>query len=175
MPEVVRVLTPSDAAELAELYRANLDFLAPWEPVRPESYYTPAGQRASIEIALDQYGRGEAVPWGIVGETGELIGRVNLSGIVRGAFLSGNLGYWVAEASNGHGYATRAVSAAVRIAFDEVGLHRVQASTLVHNERSQRVLAKAGFSRFGLAPRYLQIAGRWQDHVMFQRLNDAME
>ena len=175
MPEVVRVLTPSDAAELAELYRANLGFLAPWEPVRPDSYYTPAGQRASIEIALDQYDRGEAIPWGIVGAAGELVGRLNLSGVVRGAFLSGNLGYWVAEGSNGHGYATRAVSAAAGIAFGELGLHRVQAATLVHNERSQRVLTKAGFIRFGLAPRYLQIAGRWQDHVMFQRLNEAIE
>lgn len=175
MPDIVRVLTPSDAAELADLYRANLDFLAPWEPERPDSYYTPAGQRASIELALDQYDRREAVPWGIVGETGELVGRINLSGVVRGAFLSGNLGYWVAGSSNGKGYATRAVAAAVGIAFAEFGLHRVQAATLVHNERSQRVLAKTGFVRFGVAPRYLQIAGLWQDHALFQRLNEALE
>lgn len=175
MAEIVRVVSPSDADELAELYLANRAFLAPWEPVRPDSFFTPAGQRAAIEQALDQYGRDETVPWGIVGESGELIGRINLSGVVRGAFLSGNLGYWVAEASNGRGYATRAVNAAVEIAFGELGLHRVQAATLVHNLRSQKVLAKAGFARFGLAPRYLQIAGSWQDHVVFQRLNSAFE
>jgi ribosomal-protein-alanine N-acetyltransferase len=62
----------------------------------------------------------------------------------------------------------------VRIAFDELGLHRVEAGTLVHDAGSQRVLERNGFTRYGLAPQYLRIAGRWQDHVLFQRLDPAM-
>ena len=62
----------------------------------------------------------------------------------------------------------------LRTAFDELGLHRVEAGTLVHNVGSQRVLERNGFVRFGLAPQYLRIAGRWQDHVLFQVLNPAM-
>ena len=58
----------------------------------------------------------------------------------------------------------------MRLAFHELGLHRLQADTLVHNAASQRVLARNGFTRIGLAPRYLRIAGRWQDHVLHQRL-----
>lgn len=60
----------------------------------------------------------------------------------------------------------------IRRAFTEFGLHRLQADTLVHNGASQRVLARNGFSRIGLAPRYLRIAGRWQDCVLHQRLNE---
>ncbi len=50
----------------------------------------------------------------------------------------------------------------------------MEAGTLVHNLGSQRVLERNGFVRFGLAPQYLRIAGRWQDHVLFQVLNPAM-
>ena len=60
----------------------------------------------------------------------------------------------------------------VRIAFTELGLHRVQAGTLLHNRGSQRVLERNGFTPIGVAPRYLHIAGRWQDHLLFQRLAD---
>lgn len=59
------------------------------------------------------------------------------------------------------------------VAFRDLGLHRVQAETLLHNVASQRVLARNGFVRYGTAPQYLRIAGRWQDHAMFQALDPA--
>jgi ribosomal-protein-alanine N-acetyltransferase len=64
------------------------------------------------------------------------------------------------------------VRAVLEVAFGELGLHRVQAGTLVHNLASRRVLAKNGFAEIGFAPRYISIAGRWQDHVLHQRLAD---
>lgn len=175
MSDSLRLLTPSDGADLADLLAANRAFLAPWQPIRPKTYFTAEGQRSDIESALERHARGESAPMGILDEAGRLVGRITLSGIIRGALLSGNIGYWVAESSNGRGYATNAVTAIVRLAFEDMGLHRVQAETLVHNEPSQRVLMKAGFTRYGLAPAYLRIAGAWQEHVMFQRLNDADE
>ncbi|MDQ2699400.1 MAG: GNAT family N-acetyltransferase, partial [Actinomycetota bacterium] len=63
---------------------------------------------------------------------------------------------------------TSAVAAIVRLARDELGLHRVQAATLTHNAGSQRVLERNGFEHIGFAPSYLKIAGRWQDHDLFQ-------
>jgi ribosomal-protein-alanine N-acetyltransferase len=78
----------------------------------------------------------------------------------------------VSEHLGGRGIATQAIDLVCAFAFGEAGLHRVEAGTLVDNVRSQRVLVKNGFRRIGLAPRYLRIAGRWQDHVLFQRLSD---
>jgi ribosomal-protein-alanine N-acetyltransferase len=104
----------------------------------------------------------------ILNESGEVAGRINLNDIVRGAFHSANLGYWVSEKDNGRGLATAAVRETVAVAFGELGLHRVQAGTLLHNVASQRVLERNGFTRIGVAPTYLNIAGRWQDHVLFQ-------
>ena len=103
----------------------------------------------------------------------EPVGRVNLNNVVLGAFCSADLGYWVDQSHNGRGVATAAVAGVVRVAFTELGLHRVQAGTLLHNRGSQRVLGRNGFSPIGVARRYLNIAGRWQDHLLFQRLADG--
>lgn len=94
-------------------------------------------------------------------------------GITLGAFRSGNLGYWVDAAYNGRGLATGAVELVCQAAGERLGLHRIEAGTLVRNLASQRVLGKAGFELIGTAPRYLHIDGEWRDHLLFQRiLND---
>jgi ribosomal-protein-alanine N-acetyltransferase len=168
-----RLITPDDAPILAELVRANRHFLAPWEPVRAEEQFTEAGQRVSIQAGLADRTQGRSLPCVIVEPDGTVVGRVNLNTIVRGAAQSASLGYWLAEAACGRGLATAAVRDITRLAFAELGLHRIQADTLVHNVPSQRVLARAGFIRIGMAPSYLKIAGRWQDCILHQLLNDA--
>ncbi|WP_433385812.1 GNAT family N-acetyltransferase [Actinoplanes sp. CA-142083] len=166
-----RLVATSDAPELAALFAANREFLAPWEPFRPEEFYTAEGQRSYLEDVLRQTAAGATVPHVIV-DDGRIVGRITLSGIIRGPFLSASLGYWVAESANGRGVASAAVARMTKLAFDELGLHRVDASTLVHNAASQRVLQRNGFQRYGLAPRYLKINGEWRDHVLFQLLAD---
>lgn len=167
-----RLITPDDAPLLAELVRANRDFLAPWEPVRGDEQFSEAGQRVAIQGALAEHAHGRSLPCVMVEADGAVVGRVNLNNIVRGAAQSASLGYWLAEAAGGRGLATRAVRDIIHLAFAELGLHRIQADTLVHNGASQRVLARNGFVRIGLAPRYLKIAGRWQDCILHQLLAD---
>lgn len=163
-----RLVTLADAPDLAELLRVNREFLAPWQPVRDDDYFTVDGQRAVIQGELEQHDMGTTLPHVILDDSGRLVGRITLSGIVRGSFQSCAMGYWVGATDNGRGLATRAVSEIVRIALEELDLHRVQAETLLHNVRSQRVLERNGFVRYGVAPDYLHIAGRWQDHAMYQ-------
>jgi ribosomal-protein-alanine N-acetyltransferase len=103
---------------------------------------------------------------------GRMVGRINLNNMVRGPFQSSSIGYWVSQDANGRGVATAAVGEIVRIAFGRLALHRLEAGTLLHNVGSQRALERNGFVRFGVAPKYLSIAGRWQDHALFQRIND---
>lgn len=167
-----RPITLADAGPLARVLADGWAFFAPWDAVRDESFFTPDGQEADIRAALDRAARGAGATRVILDEHGTVVGRIDLNSIVRGAFQSASLGYRVAEAAGGRGIATAAVAEMVAIAFGPLGLHRVEAATLLHNIRSQRVLEKNGFIRFGLAPRYLAIDGRWQDHVLFQRLAD---
>ncbi|GAA2036769.1 GNAT family N-acetyltransferase [Agromyces tropicus] len=170
--ERVRLMRPGDAEELSAVRTREREFLAPWEPVRPDGFTTVAGQAEIIAASLRRHEAGDSLPLVILDDDGAIVGSMVLSGIVRGPFLSANLGYWVASSANGRGLATDAARATLGLAFGELGLHRVQAATLPHNLGSQRVLEKNGFERIGYAPRYLQIAGTWQDHILFQRIAD---
>jgi ribosomal-protein-alanine N-acetyltransferase len=165
----VRVLRRSDAGRLADAYLRNRAHLAPWEPLRSDEFFTVDGQAASIESKLGLFVAGSDVPWVLV-EGARVIGVMNLSGIVRGPFLSGHLGYWVDKEMTGRGIGSAAVDFAVEAARAELGLHRLQAGTLPHNAASQRVLKRAGFEEIGRAAAYLKIAGSWQDHILFQRI-----
>jgi ribosomal-protein-alanine N-acetyltransferase len=62
--------------------------------------------------------------------------------------------------------ATQAVGMALRFAFGEAGLQRVQAAVMPRNAASIRVLEKNGFRREGFASRYLMINGVWEDHLV---------
>lgn len=170
MGGVIRLVTPGDAAAVTALVAANRQFLAPWDPVRDETWFREPAQRRGIEVLLSQYGAGTAAPYVIV-DGGEVVGRITITNIVRGPFRSGSLGYWVAEAHNGRGLASAAVAEVAGCAFGDLGLHRLQADTLVHNRASQRVLTRNGFERIGTAPRYLCIEGRWQDCHLYQLID----
>lgn len=172
LPRVtVRLVRLDDAAALTDLVLRSRASLAPWEPLHPADHFTYAGQRRGLDAALARHARDEQHPF-LVLVDGEPAGRVNLNDVVRGAFQNAHLGYWVDVEHQGRGVATAAVRAVLAAAFGELGLHRVQAGTLVHNHASRRVLAKNGFAEIGFAPRYIRIAGRWQDHVLHQRLVD---
>ncbi len=165
----VRLVSVDDVDEVTALVLRNLEFLAPWDPARDDDYATEAVQRRLITEALDRHAADSAVPL-VITDGHRIVGRINVNDIVRGAFQSAHLGYWVSEDRTGRGVATAAVAATVDLAFGPCGLHRLQAATLVHNLGSQRVLQRNRFTLIGLAPRYLQIAGRRQDHLLFQRV-----
>jgi [ribosomal protein S5]-alanine N-acetyltransferase len=167
-----RIASLSDAQPLASIASANREFLAPFEPERDDSYFSAAGQRAGLELALERYAGGGMVPLVIV-DAGEVVGRININNIVRGAFQSASLGYWVSRSHNGRGLASAAVADAIAIAFTDLGLHRLEAGTLLHNTASQRVLTRNGFRPFAIAPSYLKIAGTWQDHILFHLFNPS--
>jgi ribosomal-protein-alanine N-acetyltransferase len=161
---ILRPVVPDDSGELARLLRENRDFMAPFEPLRNERFFTSEGQRERIEES-------SSASFAIILD-GAIVGGVTISDLLYGPFRSATLGYWVAQRLNRRGLATRAVREAVEIAFRELDLHRLEAGTLVHNVPSQRVLEKNRFERIGLARRYLQIAGEWQDHLLYQRTAD---
>jgi ribosomal-protein-alanine N-acetyltransferase len=163
----IRPVKPEDAAELAALYAANRDFLAPFEPVRAEDFFTADGQRERLQVQLD----GGTHPFAIVDE-GAIAGTISIFHIMRESLQSCTVGYWIDQARNGRGLATGAVEGIVAYAFDELELHRVEAGTLLDNVASQRVLEKAGFERIGIARRFLRINGDWRDFVLFQRVAD---
>jgi ribosomal-protein-alanine N-acetyltransferase len=168
-PVVLRGVVEEDLAPLRSALKKNAEHLAPWTPaVRGPMPWTlvEAARTVARHRAEWEEDRGYAL-FAFAGTT--IVGKVALSHVVRGAMEGAYLGYWVAGDAQGRGLATALVAAAVRFAFATAGLHRVQAAVMPRNLGSLRVLAKNGFREEGLALRYLQIAGRWEDHTIFAR------
>ncbi len=164
----LRLPEPEDVQSFLELVVRNRDHFRPYEPRRPPAYFTLAGQRDQIAAAQRQARLGERFEFGIwENGSGELVGRISLGGISRGALQNAYLGYGIDFERSGRGYATQAVRLTVRVAFDDLGLHRVQAAVVPENLASARVLGKVGFREEGLARRYLFLDGQWKDHRMF--------
>ena len=168
----LRVPSAADAPALSALLTRNRAYFATGEPRRPDDYYRPERLAEVIAEAEAARAAGTALLF-LIEEDGVLVGRANLSSVIRGAFHSASVGYVVDEAHTGRGVATAALRTLIEIAFGSLNLHRLQGETLVTNVASQRVLTACGFVHFGTAPDYLRIDGRWQTNELYQLINPA--
>ncbi|MBA3763899.1 MAG: GNAT family N-acetyltransferase [Actinobacteria bacterium] len=155
----------SDRAELIERLVASAGLHDPWlEPAEPDPWFERllARSRAGADrsfLVCDA-------------DDGSVAGVMNLSQIVMGPFRSAFLGYYAFEPFAGCGYMRAAMPRLLRCAFDDLGLHRVQANVQPANEASIALVRGAGFRREGFSPRYLFIRGAWRDHEQWVRLSD---
>jgi ribosomal-protein-alanine N-acetyltransferase len=165
----IRPLGVDDAGEFAAAVTANRAHTEPWEPIHAEAHYTRAGQAETLRRDVEAWELGTGYAFAVLDRTREdaIIGRIALGNVVRGAWRNATLGYWVAAAAGGQGHGTAAAQLICEFAFRQAGLHRVQPAVIPRNIRSIRVVQKAGFRHEGRALRYLNIAGRWEDHDIF--------
>lgn len=106
-------------------------------------------------------------------DDGALAGAVNISEIVRGPFQSAFLGYYAFVPLAGKGYMGEGLELVVGHAFEELGLHRLQANVQPANVRSCEMLRRHGFRLESHSPRYLFVGGAWRNHLGFVRLREA--
>jgi ribosomal-protein-alanine N-acetyltransferase len=166
----LRLPTMRDHPQWQSLRRQSRDFLKPFEP-----RWSEADLGRSIFAARVSRGRREALAGTdyaflifIRQDRREiLVGGVTLSNIRRRAAQHVTLGYWMGQRYAGQGLMTEAVSVVLPFVFDPLDLHRAHAAILPGNIASRRVLEKCGFVEEGFAQGYLQIDGRWADHVLF--------
>lgn len=165
----VRPFSHRDADELTELVIANRSHTAPWDPIRPERFYTRAGQAEQLRRDHAAWETGTGYAFAVLDRTDgdRIIGRMALANVVRGAWRNATLGYWVAAHASSRGHGTAAVRLVLRFAFEHAGLHRVQPAIIPRNAASIRLAQKAGFRHEGRALRYLEIDGVWEDHDIF--------
>ena len=169
-PVCVRLVRVGDARRLVDALTVSRDHLADSFPAGWAERLDVEVQKARISRALAGAAEGTSWPGVIVSGSGELLGRVGLNGIVRDNQLSCFLNYWLSVEACGHGYATAAVQLVLDVAFNELGLHRVEAFVRPANTKSLAVLDRAGFERIGMARRHTFVGPDWQDEVLLQRL-----
>jgi ribosomal-protein-alanine N-acetyltransferase len=172
----LRAPQASDHAAWAVLRMESREFLTPWEPTWNEDDLTRASFRLRAKRAAREISTDEAYSLFIF-ETGTetLLGGLTLGLIRRGVAQACTLGYWMGRRHAGRGHMTEAVRGAVRFAFSDLALHRVEAACLPNNEPSRRLLERVGFQHEGLARAYLKINGNWADHLLYAALSsDAL-
>lgn len=162
----------ADVGILREMLKRNANHLRRYVPRPPEGVDSTSLAQVSLLVARQRKmwrdGTGYTFYGSLKGASSEIpIARIALTNVSRGPFQSASLGYFVDGESLGQGICTEAARAVIAFAFDGLGLHRVEAGIMPHNERSLRVAARLGLRREGIALRYLQIDGAWQDHVIF--------
>jgi ribosomal-protein-alanine N-acetyltransferase len=165
-----RLLLEVDAPLLLRYRLENRKHLAPWEPLRDENFFTLEHCQRTIAGGRQAAQQDQAFPYAIFATDDRvMIGSFTFANLVRGPFQACHLGYGIAAAWQGQGLMHEALESALGWAFGDLGLHRVMANYLPRNERSGKLLEQLGFEREGYAKRYLQIAGRWEDHVLTAR------
>ena len=155
----VRLKQPSliDEPPFLAAARRSRTFLQRWAP----PLCTSNAYRAYLRRLGRPTHEGRLV---VLRASGELVGVINVSEIVRGAFRSGYLGYYAFVPHARRGYMTEGLALALRWAFGELRLHRVEANIQPNNRASRALVRRLGFRREGFSPRYLKVAGRWRDH-----------
>ena len=172
-PVGLRPLRVRDATGWSDLRIRNEAWLAPWEGRPPDAPDTTWAERHStatyasmLRVLRREAKAGRSLPFAVTYDR-TLVGQITVQNIIRGAFNSGTIGYWVDESVAGKGVMSTAVAMVVDHCFGPVRLHRVEANVRPENLPSLRLIAKVGFRPEGSRSRYLFIDGAWRDHLGF--------
>jgi len=166
-PVGLRPMRLRDAGAWSEIRTRNEAWLSPWEPSSSERWavrHSVAAYPALLSRLRRLARAGSALPWALTYD-GRLVGQLSVVNIVRGASLSGQIGYWIDQEMAGRGVMPTAVALAVDHGFGPVGLHRIQVDVRPENAASRRVMVKLGFREEAIFRRYLDIDGGWRDHI----------
>lgn len=174
----LRPLTVSDFDAWREVRRRSRDWLVPWEP-RPlpgEPDVTADRRMFAARCGFRDRERQMGSGYGFgVFVAGRFAGEMNLSSVQRGPYQNAYVGYWIDQAMAGNGYTPEALVVLCRFAFEDLALHRLQASIIPRNKASRRVAEKLGLRDEGIAKRYLEINGVWEDHVRYAITSEEWE
>jgi ribosomal-protein-alanine N-acetyltransferase len=167
----LRIPEHSDWKQWSELRATSAEFLSKWEPIWATDHLSRRAFTNRVYWAQRAEAQGNALPMLLVRrEDQQLLGALTLDNIRRGPAQSGTFGYWIGQPFARNGYMREAILALTHHAFARMDLSRLEAACLPENVASRGVLEKCGFKYEGVAQSYLQINGRWRNHVLYANL-----
>jgi ribosomal-protein-alanine N-acetyltransferase len=168
---ILRAPVHGDYRAWAALREESREFLVPWEPTWAPDHLTRKSFTNRVYWAQRSIANGTAVPLFLIRREDEaLMGAITLDNIRRGPAQAGTTGYWIGASFARQGYMREALLALVHHAFSGMDLSRIEAGCLPENTPSRRLLEACGFKYEGVAQSYLQISGRWRNHVLYANL-----
>ena len=167
---------PYLAEQVVNYYKRNRDFLEAFEPIRTDEFFSLEYQQAVLKKEMLDYKERTSFRFYMksVDSPVKIIGIIGLNNVVWGSFCSAFLGYKMDKDFINKGYMSTAVAMITKYAFDELGLHRIEANVMPQNKASLRVLEKNQFINEGISKYYLNINGVWEDHIHMVKLNYDM-
>ena len=163
----------ADYGQWSSLRAESRDFLSPWEPTWAADHLSRKNFTNRVYWSARSVAQGTAVPLMLIRrDDGALMGALTLDNIRRGPAQAGTTGYWMGARFARQGYMREALAALVHYAFTELDLSRLEAGCLPENIASRGVLEKVGYKYEGVAQSYLQINGRWRNHVLYANLRN---
>jgi ribosomal-protein-alanine N-acetyltransferase len=167
----LRLPQHADFRAWTALRRESAEFLVPWEPAWADDHLSRRSFTNRVYWSARAVAQGSALPLFLIRREDEaLLGAITLDNIRRGPAQAGTLGYWIGAPHARQGYMREAIRAVVHHAFSELDLSRIEAACLPENAASRGVLEGSGFKYEGVAQAYLQINGRWRNHVLYANL-----
>jgi ribosomal-protein-alanine N-acetyltransferase len=167
---VLRPLVAQDFNGWSEVRRRNGEWLTQWEPMRLSHHPDPETNREVFSARCGARERerlaGTQFAFGIFVD-GAFAGEINLNNVVRGAFQSATIGYWIDKSRAGRSLMSEAVVVLAQYAFEEMRLHRLEICIIPRNVNSRRVMEKLDIRTEGVAERFLEINGVWEDHIRY--------
>ena len=161
----------SDFRAWAAVRLESRDFLVPWEPTWATDHLSRKAFTNRVYWAQRSISNGTAMPLFMFRRTDDaLVGAITLDHIKRGPAQSGITGYWIGQPFARQGFMREAIQAVVHHAFTVMDLSRIEAGCLPENQASRRLLEQCGYKYEGVAQSYLQINGRWRNHVLYANL-----
>jgi ribosomal-protein-alanine N-acetyltransferase len=168
---VLRPPQHNDFRPWANLRSDSRAFLSPWEPTWADDHLSRKGFTNRVYWAQRAIASGTAVPFFMIRrDDNALVGAITLDNIRRGPAQAGTTGYWIGEPFARQGFMREAIEAVVHYGFQTLDLSRIEAGCLPENTASRRLLEQCGYKYEGVAQSYLQINGRWRNHVLYANL-----
>ncbi|OYX43831.1 MAG: GNAT family N-acetyltransferase [Rhodobacterales bacterium 32-67-9] len=167
----LRLPQHSDFRAWSSLRAESRAFLEPWEPVWSADHLSRKAFTNRVYWAARAHSGGTALPLFLIRRSDDsLLGAVTVDNIRRGPAQAATIGYWIGAPFARQGYMAEALRAVIHHCFTTLDLSRIESACLPENAASRGVLEKSGYKYEGVAQSYLQINGRWRNHVLYANL-----
>lgn len=166
----IKNVSDVDADVISQYFTRNAAHFKCWEPARAHDFHCQTAWKERVSQLMVAQSQGQSL-YAFAIADGTVLGHCALTQIVRGPFQACYMGCGVDRLWQGKGVAYSLCKYTISIGFNELGLHRIMANYMPHNNRSAKLLARLGFVIEGVAKDYLQIQGKWENHILTSLTN----
>lgn len=174
---IVRMANVEDTNSVIKYFLDNKEHLDPFEPMKPDKFYTYDFWQNRINSSIKEFERLKALRLFIFEKAvpEKVIGMISFEGICMNPFYSCEMGYSIAKDKQGKGYMRQAIELSIKYVFEELNLKRIRANYAPHNQKSGMLLKKLGFVIEGYARDYIYIDKKWDDLIFTSIINQEWE